>query len=122
MNDQKTTIQELKNIHFKLVQERDWVQFHTPSNLAKSIIIEAAELLEKFQWADGDKSKEILEAERIGIEDEIADVAAFLFSLCTVYNIDLSKAFKNKMAKNIEKYPIDKCKGKSDKYTKYLKD
>lgn len=122
MSDKDTSIQELKNIHYKMVQERDWEKFHTPSNLAKSIVIEAVELLEKFQWADGEKSKEILETERPDVEDEVADIAAYIFSLCTIYKIDLSKAFKNKMAKNRKKYPIDECKGKSDKYTKYLKD
>lgn len=119
MSDKNTTIQDLKDIIAKIIEERDWSQFHTPSNIAKSIIIEAAELLEKFQWADGQKSKKILEQDREEVKDEVADIVAYLLSLCHHYDIDLSEAFIAKMKKNVEKYPIEKCKGKSDKYSKY---
>ncbi len=121
MEDSKTTISELKKLVSKMVKDREWERFHTPSNLAKSIIIEAAELLEKFQWTDWDESKRILGKEKHEIEDEISDIVAYLFSLCNLYNIDLSSSFKRKMKKNLLKYPIEKCKGKSGKYTRYQK-
>ena len=90
------------------VVERDWNQFHTPENLAKSISIEAAELLELFQWgSDADESD---------IKDELADVLTYSILLADQYGLDPYKLVIEKLEKTKEKYPIEKSKGKSDKY------
>jgi NTP pyrophosphatase (non-canonical NTP hydrolase) len=119
MSDKSTTIQELKLKKAEFVKDRDWEQYHSPKNLSMSIAIEAAELMEKFQWIDNQKSKEIVEKNKLEIEEEIADIFSYILGFCNLYDIDLSEAFKNKLEKNKIKYPINKSKGKSDKYTNY---
>jgi dCTP diphosphatase len=90
------------------VAERDWKQFHTPENLAKSISIEAAELLELFQWgSDADESD---------IKDELADVLTYCILLADQYGLDPYELVIQKLEKTKEKYPVEKSKGKSDKY------
>lgn len=119
MQDNKTTIQDIKNVMRHFVAEREWTQFHTPKNLSMSMSIEAAELMELFQWCDNNASWELARAKRTELEHEMADVLAYLISLANVCEIDLSAAYAKKMALNAEKYPIDKVKGRSDKYTTY---
>lgn len=101
-------------------KERDWEQFHTPKDIAISLSIEAAELLEWFQWRSDDEVKQMLETgKREHLEDEIADVAVYLSYLCHDLGIDLSQAVSKKMAKNAAKYPKDRVKGRADKYNEY---
>lgn len=101
-------------------RERDWEQFHNPKDIAISLSIEAAELLEWFQWRKPDEIKQMLESDkREQLEDEIADVAVYLSYLCHDLGIDLNRAVKNKMVKNAAKYPRDKVKGRADKYNEY---
>jgi NTP pyrophosphatase (non-canonical NTP hydrolase) len=90
------------------VAERDWGQFHTPENLAKSISIEAGELLEVFQW----KAPEDQEA----LKDELADVLTYCFLLADKYGLDPKELILAKLEKTKAKYPIEKSRGKSDKY------
>lgn len=90
------------------VGERDWNQFHTPENLAKSISIEAAELLELFQW-----SKNV---DQPSIKDELADVLTYCILLADSFGLDPYELVIQKLEKTKEKYPVDKSKGKSDKY------
>ena len=99
-------------------RERDWEQFHTPRTLAASISIEAAELLEHFQWAKDDELGEVVAKNREAIEQEIADVAMYLSLLCSDLGVSLDDAVKKKLAHNRAKYPIDKSRGRSDKYDK----
>ncbi|GAA4773524.1 nucleotide pyrophosphohydrolase [Microbacterium gilvum] len=90
------------------VRERDWAQFHTPENLAKSISIEAAELLECFQWdADGDPAS---------VRDELADVLTYCLLLADRLGLDADGIVLDKLAKTREKYPVDRAKGRSTKY------
>jgi dCTP diphosphatase len=97
---------------------RDWKQFHDPKSLAVSISIEAAELLEHFQWIDKAQSEKHA-AENVGeISDEIADVAIYLIELADVLGVDLKTAIRTKLAKNAVKYPVEKSRGKITKYTK----
>lgn len=91
-------------------KERDWDQFHTPENLAKSISIEAAELLECFQWDDEIELEEVC--------DEMADVYSYLVMLADRLDVDLDEIAFAKLQKNIEKYPAEKARGKSTKYDK----
>lgn len=95
----------------KFNDDRDWNKFHTPSNLAKSISIEANELLECFQWND---TKFDLEH----VKEELADVMNYCIQMSQVLNIDLIEIINNKMDKTEKKYPIDKAKGVSTKYNK----
>ena len=90
-------------------RERDWKKFHTPENLAKSISIEAAELLEHFQW-----QKEYDENE---VADELADVLIYCLYMADAMGFDVKEIILNKMEKNAIKYPIDKSKGNAKKYT-----
>jgi len=101
-------------------QERDWEQFHKPKDLAISLSIEASELLEWFQWkSDEQIADKLLSDKRVDLEDEVADVAAYLAYLCHDVGIDINHVLSAKITKNAEKYPIDKVKGRSDKYNEY---
>ena len=95
----------------KFNQERDWDQFHTEENLAKSISIEANELLECFQW-DNNYNKE-------DVCDELADVLSYCLMMADRLNVDIEEIVLNKLEKTKKKYPIDKAKGKSTKYNKF---
>lgn len=99
----------------KFNQDREWEQFHTPSNLAKSIVIEASELLELFQWSEEVKSLDDL-------KDELADVLSYALMLADHYELDLEEILRTKIAKNAKKYPVEVAKGKSNKYSDYKKD
>lgn len=89
--------------------ERDWKQFHTPENLAKSIVIEAAELLENFQWNDHYNNAKV--------EEELADVMIYCIMMADTLKVDMMKIIEDKMNKNSLKYPVEKAKGSSKKYT-----
>ena len=93
----------------KFTEDRDWDQFHSPANLAKSIVIEAAELLECFQWSD-DK----YDLQRI--KEELADVMVYSQNLLDKLGLDADEIINMKMDQNEAKYPIEKAKGKADKY------
>ena len=95
-------------------KDRDWSQFHDPKNLAISLQLEASEVLELFQWSQDNQLKKGKESE---ISDELADVLYWVIMLSNHYNIDLVEALNKKMDKNELKYPIEKAKGKSAKYT-----
>lgn len=92
----------------KFVAERDWGKFHTPENLAKSISIEAGELLECFQWGS--------EVSRDEVADELADVLTYCILLGEKYDFDLDSIVASKISKNAEKYPVAKSRGTSTKY------
>ena len=98
----------------KFQKERDWKQFHLPKNLAISLSIEAAEILEIFQWTKG---SDLPGEKRKHLEEEIADVYYYLLLLAHETNIDIKKAFQKKMMINAKKYPVSKSKGSSKKYT-----
>lgn len=97
--------------------ERDWLQFHDPKNLAISVAIEAAELLEEFQWKSKEESQRHAIVNKERIADEVADVAIYLFELADIVGIDLASAINSKLDKNEIKYPVEKSRGSSKKYT-----
>jgi NTP pyrophosphatase (non-canonical NTP hydrolase) len=100
--------------------ERDWTQFHTPKDIAISLSIEASELLEWFQWQTNQQIDiKLISDKREQLEDEVADVAIYLSYLCHDLNIDINEVVQKKMTKNATKYPVEKVKGKSAKYTEY---
>jgi len=98
--------------------ERDWMKFHDPKNLAVSIVIEAAELLEQFQWKDEKAVEQHIRENREEIADELADVAIYLAELADNLGIDLIQAMNSKLEKNARKYPVEKAKGVATKYDK----
>ena len=100
------TIETIRNF----VKERDWNQFHSPSNLAKSIVIEAAELLECFQWSE-------TEYDIQNVKEELADVLIYCQQLLDILGLDADEIVYMKMEKNGKKYPISKAQGNSVKYT-----
>ncbi|HKL49373.1 MAG TPA: nucleotide pyrophosphohydrolase [Desulfuromonadales bacterium] len=119
MGDAETTLQQLKDRMDRFVKERDWEQFHSPKNLSMSIAIEAAELMEHFQWLTVEQSKQLESDERSEIGEELADIVIYALSLSNVLGLDLSQTIVDKMEKNIRKYPRDRVRGKSHKYTYY---
>jgi len=120
MQDHQITVQELKDQMQKFVHERDWAQFHSAKNLAISLSLEAAEVLEHFQWVeDRSDQNEYFEKNKEAVEDELADVLNCVFAFANIYNIDLAGACEKKIQKNEKKYPVEKVKGRSDKYTVY---
>lgn len=119
MSDSRTSIQKLKTKISKFIAERDWEKFHSPKNLSMSIAIEAAELMEKFQWVEGVESKELTRKEKLAIEEELADIAVYILNFCSLYGIDLSDAIERKLEINSKKYPVERAKGNSKKYTEF---
>ena len=101
----KETIESIR----KFTEDQDWDQFHSPSNLAKSIVIEAAELLECFQWSDEEYDLQ-------HVKEELADVMVYCQNLLDKLGLDADEIINMKMTQNEAKYPVDKAKGKSDKY------
>ncbi|MEM9227096.1 MAG: nucleotide pyrophosphohydrolase [Verrucomicrobiota bacterium] len=117
MADQATTLGELKGRVADFALERDWLQFHSPKNLSMALAAEAGELMEHFLWADAAASHATAESlKRDKIQDELADVVIYALEFANVTGIDLAEAITQKMAKNAAKYPVEKAKGRSEKY------
>lgn len=111
---------ELKTLAEKVVafrDERDWKQFHNPKDLALSLMLESSELLELFQWKDAAATEQVASTQKTALSDELADVLYYLLLMAHDLDIDLSQALIAKLAKNAEKYPADKARGSSKKYT-----
>lgn len=97
-------------------KERDWEQFHTFKNLAISISLEAAELLEEMQWTPDPQVSDVVSARRREISDEIADIAIYLTYMAHDLGLNIDDCVQAKLAANEEKYPVERAKGRSDKY------
>jgi len=119
MNDQETKIQEIKDKVLAFAQQRDWEQFHSPKNLSMAIATEAAELMEHFLWQSPEQSQADMETAKLRakVEEEIADVFIFAIEFANMTGIDLAAAIEAKMQRNAEKYPVEKARGRSAKYT-----
>lgn len=114
-NDFNTLRDRLK----AFARERDWEQFHSPKNLATALIVEAAELLEHFQWLTPDQSELLPEDKRREVELEMADIFIYLMRLCERLDVDLLEVVEDKIKMNAEKYPAEKVRGSSKKYSEY---
>ena len=114
MSDQSTTIADLRSIVRDFVTERDWEQFHSPKNLSMALAIEAAELMEHFQWITIEASREITAdaAKQQAVGDELADVLCYVLAMANELNLDLSEGLRQKMVKNREKYPVEVIRGR----------
>lgn len=119
MADDRMTLQELKQRMASFVRERDWEQFHTPKNLSMSIAIEAAELMEHFQWLTVEQSRTLAPEALAEIGEELADIVIYSLSMANALKLDLADTVQAKMEKNIRKYPSERVRGKAHKYTYY---
>jgi dCTP diphosphatase len=115
MND--VTLGQLQESVLKFRDEREWKQFHNPKDMAISLCMEAAEVLELMQWKNGEELVGHLAKKKEELGDELADVMHAVLLLAADNGIDLGAAFMKKMAKNIAKYPVEKARGKATKYT-----
>ena len=110
-------LQALQKALREFARERDWEQFHSPKNLATALSVEAAELLEHFQWLTDEQSRTLDDAKRTAVGEELADVLLYLLQLADKLDIDPLQAAERKLRLNAEKYPAERARGRSDKYT-----
>jgi dCTP diphosphatase len=110
------TIESLTEALRRFAAERDWAQFHSPKNLASALTVEAAELLEQFQWLTEEQSRTLDAARLAAVRHEIADVLLYLLQLADQLQIDVLAAARDKLALNAQKYPVERARGSSRKY------
>lgn len=117
--DSTVTVADLKARVLAFVRERDWEQFHNPKNLSMALAAETGELMEHFLWATPEQSRTLAAdpAKRAKIADELADVVIYALEFANITGLDLASAIDAKMAANAKKYPVEKSKGRSEKYT-----
>ncbi|MEY2881625.1 MAG: hypothetical protein RLZZ15_4005 [Verrucomicrobiota bacterium] len=117
--DSTATVADLKATVLAFVRARDWEQFHSPKNLSMALAAETGELMEHFLWATPAQSAAIAQdpAKRQKIADELADVVIYALEFANITGLDLATAIHAKMTANAAKYPVDKSKGRSEKYT-----
>ncbi|MBH53911.1 MAG: NTP pyrophosphohydrolase [Opitutaceae bacterium] len=117
--DSHTKIQQIKDQIINFATERDWQQFHTPKNLSMAIACEAAELMEHFLWQDSKESMATMEnsKKRAEITVELADILIFSLAFANACELDVSSIIQEKMRTNAKKYPVEKARGRSEKYT-----
>lgn len=114
MSDIKKLIEKI----IKFRDDRDWKQFHNPKDMALSLVLEATEVLEHFQWKTQKEIKEYIKTNKDDIGEELADVLYWVLLMCNDLEINIFEALEKKIKKNERKYPIDKAKGKHTKYNK----
>jgi len=115
-------IRDLDDLRARLrafAQARDWDQFHSPKNLAMALVVEAAELVEHFQWLTENESTALPPEKRAAVGEELADVLVYVVRIADRLDIDLLEAVSAKLAHNEAKYPADRVKGSARKYTEY---
>lgn len=119
MNDTETHLQEIKDRVLAFAKARDWEQFHAPKNLSMAIATEAAELMEHFLWQSPEASRTQMEGAelRAKVEEELADVFIFAIEFANITGMDIATIIESKMKRNAAKYPVEKAKGRSVKYT-----
>lgn len=113
------SLEDLRQRLALFAKVRDWEQFHNPKNLAMALIAEAAELVEHFQWLSAEQSENLSEEQLEEVRLELADIQIYLIRLADRLNVDLIRAVKDKMARNEERYPVDKVKGCAKRAAEY---
>jgi dCTP diphosphatase len=110
--DSSTSVAELRQMVREFVDERNWERFHAPKNISMALAVEAAELMEHFQWMEVGRSREIGDdPERLqAVREEIADVVCYAMALCNELELDLAAAMRDKMVKNRAKYPVEEAR------------
>lgn len=116
---ENSEVQQLMLELRKFAQDRDWEQFHSPKNLSMALSVEVSELLEHFQWMNEQASFALGDAKHQLVSYEVADIFIYLLRICDQLNIDLLDVTKQKMEINDQRYPVDKVKGSSKKYSEY---
>jgi dCTP diphosphatase len=118
-SDSSTTVSQLKDRVLSFARERDWEQFHSPKNLSMALAAEAGELMEHFLWATPEESRKVAagEAKRARIAEELADVVIYALEFANATGLDLAAAIGAKVEANALKYPVEKSRGRSVKYT-----
>ncbi len=119
LSDSATTLAELKQRVLAFARERDWEQFHAPKNLSMALAAEAAELMEHFLWASAEESRAVAldPAKRARIAEELADVVIYALEFANATGLDVAANIEAKIAANARKYPVEKARGSSAKYT-----
>ena len=112
-----TSLADMQKMIRKFVDDRDWDQFHNPKDLSISLALEAAEVMEHFQWKNLEEMRRHALDKKSDVGEELADVFYWVLLLANKLDIDLVSAFTKKMDKNISKYPVEKAKGSHKKYT-----
>jgi NTP pyrophosphatase (non-canonical NTP hydrolase) len=114
MTDQETTLGELRELVREFVDARDWRQFHTPKNLSMSLAIEAAELMEHFQWLTPEEARAVADQPRklADVGEELADVICYALALANELKLDVATVLRDKMLQNARKYPVDEYRGR----------
>jgi len=120
-NDADSDLLRLRALVRQFVDERDWDQFHSPKNLASALTVEAAELLEHFQWLQSGRAEELGPAKLTAVRHEMADVLVYLVRLADKLDVDLFAAVEEKMVLNRAKYPAELVRGDARKYDEYKK-
>ena len=110
-------LSRLRDLLRQFAAERDWDQFHSPKNLASALAVEAAELLERFQWLTEDQSRRLPPAELAKVREEMADVLNYLVRLADKLDVNLIDAAHDKIRLNAQKYPVEKSRGSARKYS-----
>ena len=110
-------VENTKKMFADVANEREWGQFHSPKNISMALSVEAAELMEIFQWMDSDDSRKLDEKTIQRVREEVADVFLYTIRLADLLKINLSEAVNEKMEQNAQKYPVEKSRGNSKKYT-----
>jgi len=118
-NQSINSLESLRDRLREFAQVRDWDQYHTPKNLSMALIAEAAELIEHFQWVDGNQSHVLAEKTRQSVEEELADILIYLVRISDKLEIDLYDSVERKIEINEKKYPAEKVRGSAKKYTEY---
>lgn len=113
------SLEDLRQRLALFAKVRDWEQFHNPKNLAMALIAEAAELVEHFQWLSAEQSENLSEEKLEEVRLELADIQIYLIRIADRLNVDLIRAVKDKMARNEERYPVDKVKGSARRAAEY---
>ena len=110
--DGTTTVDDLREIVRQFVEERDWKQFHSPKNLSMALAVEAAELMEHFQWISPEDSRGLDDAAKSEAAEELADVLCYALAIANEMDIDLASTLRAKMVKNRAKYPAEEFRGR----------
>ena len=111
-------LNDLNNKIIDFRDKRDWKQFHNPKDMALSLVLEAGEVMEHFQWKNSEEIEKYIKEHKDEIGEELADVFYWVLLMSHDLDIDILDALEKKMEKNEKKYPIEKARGKADKYTK----
>lgn len=115
--EQRASLAELTDRITAFRDARDWKQFHNPKDMALSLVLEATEVMEHFQWKNQKEMEEHLQSHKTEISDELADVLYWVILMSHDFNINVVEALEEKMRKNERKYPVDQAKGSHAKYT-----